>query len=85
MRSKRRKLVFLIKCLKAANSRIERAHLDEEAGKLIKESFNRRGYQKGSRSIKMILENEFNVTYNLKRIRKLMKKFLTESLIRINL
>ncbi|MEC0194585.1 hypothetical protein [Paenibacillus apiarius] len=54
--------------LKAADSRLERAHLDEEAGKLIKKAFNRRGYQKGSRSIKMILENELNVTYNLKRI-----------------
>lgn len=60
--------------LKAEDSRLERARLDAEAGELIKKAFHRRGFKKGSRSIKMILENEFGVTYNLKRIRRLMKK-----------
>ncbi|MEV5027309.1 IS3 family transposase [Paenibacillus sp. LPE1-1-1.1] len=38
-------------------------------------AFLRRGYKKCSRSIKMILENEFGIIYNLKKIRRLMKKF----------
>jgi putative transposase len=48
---------------------------DHAAGELVNKAFQRRGFKKGSRSIKMILENEFGVTYNLKRIRRLMKKF----------
>lgn len=31
--------------------------------------------KKGSRQIKMVLENEFNTTMNLKKIRRLMKKY----------
>ena len=59
----------------AADSRLERAHSDVEAGQIIEKAFQRRGYKKGSRSIKMILEHEFGVIYNLKKIRRLMKKF----------
>ncbi|MGE6664341.1 IS3 family transposase [Paenibacillus xylanexedens] len=59
----------------AADPRLERARLDNEAGQLIKKAFKRRGYKKGSRSIKMVLEHEFGVIYNLKKIRRLMKKF----------
>jgi putative transposase len=59
----------------AEELRLERAHSDAKAGELIKKAFQRRGYKKGSRSIKMILENEFGVIYNLKKIRRLMKKF----------
>ncbi|WP_289143106.1 IS3 family transposase, partial [uncultured Brevibacillus sp.] len=61
--------------LKASNARLQRLRADEEAGELIKRAFRRRGFKKGSRSIKMILENEFGKVYNLKRIRRLMKKF----------
>lgn len=60
--------------LQAADTRLERARMDAEAGEWIKKAFNRKGYKKGSRSIKMILKNEFGITYNLKRIRRLMKK-----------
>jgi putative transposase len=60
--------------LKAADNRLERARLDARAGELIKKAFHRKGFKKGSRSIKMTLENEFGVIYNLKRIRRLMKK-----------
>ncbi|MCY9695565.1 IS3 family transposase [Paenibacillus alginolyticus] len=59
----------------AADSRLERARSDAKAGELIKKAFQRRGYKKGSRSIKMALENEFGIIYNLKKIRRLMKKF----------
>ncbi len=39
-----------------ADTRKERAFLDAHAGELIKKAFHRKGYKKGSRSIKMILE-----------------------------
>lgn len=60
--------------LKASDARIKRLNADIKAGELIKKAFHRRGFKKGSRSIKMILENEFGVVYNLKRIRRLMKQ-----------
>lgn len=51
----------------------------ETADILVKENvlraFNFKGRKKGSRQIKMILENEFNIIYNLKRIRRIMKKY----------
>lgn len=61
--------------IQAVDSRLGRTQSDASAGMLIKKAFHRRGYKKGSRSIKMILENEFGVVYNLKKIRRLMKKF----------
>lgn len=61
--------------LQTADRRHVRAQADEKAGDLIKRAFNRRGFKKGSRSIKMILENDYDTVYNLKRIRRLMKKF----------
>jgi putative transposase len=60
--------------LNANDARIRRNASDTQAGELVKKAFNRRGFKKGSRSIKMILENEFGVIYNLKKIRRLMKK-----------
>lgn len=59
--------------LQAAEVRKEKARLDVEAGELIKRAFHRRGFKKGARSIKMILENEFGVVYNRKRIRRHMR------------
>lgn len=60
--------------LKAADAREERARADSVAGNLIKKAFCRRGFKKGARSIKMVLENEFGVIYNRKRIRRHMRK-----------
>jgi len=60
--------------LKAADARLQRAQRDAEAGELIKKAFCRRGFKKGSRSIKMVLENEFDVIYNRKRIRRHMRR-----------
>lgn len=57
------------------NARIEREQRDLKDRNLILKVFNRRGYKKGSRSIKMILENEFKIIYSLKRIRRIMKKY----------
>ncbi|ULO06031.1 IS3 family transposase [Paenibacillus sp. 19GGS1-52] len=61
--------------LGSADTRLERTRSDAKAGDYIKKAFHRRGYKKGSRSIKMVLENEFGILYNLKKIRRLMKKF----------
>ncbi len=41
---------------------------------LILKAFNRRGYKKGARSIKMILEREFETIFNLKKIGRIMRK-----------
>jgi putative transposase len=61
--------------IQAVDSRLKRAQSDDSAGMLIKKAFHRKGYKKGSRSIKMTLENDFGVIYNLKKIRRLMRKF----------
>ncbi len=34
-----------------------------------------RGYKKGSRSIKMLLEDKFGICYNRKRIMRIMRKY----------
>lgn len=61
--------------LQAAGTRLKQAQRDEDAFKWVKKAFHRRGFKKGSRSIKMTLHHEFGIVYNLKRIRRLMKKF----------
>ena len=61
--------------LKAFTSRVARERLDLEAKEIILKAFNRRGYKKGSRSIKMILENEYNLIFSRKKIQRIMKKY----------
>ncbi|UUZ90140.1 IS3 family transposase [Paenibacillus sp. P25] len=61
--------------LRSADKRLARKQADEKAGDLIKKAFHKRGFKKGSRSIKMTLEQEYHTVYNLKRIRRLMRKF----------
>lgn len=61
--------------LASKNIRMEREERDLENRDLLLKVFSRRGYKKGSRSIKMILENEFNIVYSLKRIRRIMNKY----------
>jgi transposase InsO family protein len=48
---------------------------DLEARNLILKAFNRRGYKKGARSIKMILEREYDTVFNLKKISRIMRKY----------
>ncbi|WP_271811342.1 IS3 family transposase [Clostridium beijerinckii] len=55
--------------------RIARETKELEAKNIVLKAFNRRGYKKGSRSIKMILENEFNIVYSLKKIQRIMRKY----------
>jgi putative transposase len=61
--------------LKAATSREAREKLDLEAKELILKAFNRRKYKKGSRSIKMILENDLKVIFSRKKIQRIMRKY----------
>lgn len=48
---------------------------DKEDRNLILKAMNYRGYKKGSRSIKMVLENDFNINFNRKKIQRIMRKF----------
>lgn len=51
----------------------------EEKDKALKENilkaFNFKNRKKGARQIKMVLEDQFGIKYNLKRIRRIMKKY----------
>jgi len=48
---------------------------DEIAKHNILKAFNFKKRKKGARQIRMVLENEFGIVYNLKRIRRIMKKY----------
>ncbi len=41
----------------------------------VLKAFNFKGRKKGARQIKMVLNDIFNIKYNLKRIRRIMKKY----------
>lgn len=60
---------------KARLNRQTRNQADEEVKEVILKAFNFRRRKKGARQIKMTLENQYQITYNLKRIRRIMKKF----------
>ena len=42
---------------------------------LILKAFNIHGFKKGSRSIKMTLQNEYGIIFNRKRIQRIMRKY----------
>ena len=48
---------------------------DLEARDNILLAFNYRGYNKGSRSIKMLLQGEFSIVYSRKKIQRIMRKY----------
>ena len=50
-------------------------HKDLKSKEIILKAFNYRGYKKGSRSIKMVLENKFNIIMNRKKIQRIMRKY----------
>lgn len=60
-----------------SNSKIRNIREDKDLNSksIILKAFNYRGYKKGSRSIKMILENKFNITMNRKKIQRIMRKY----------
>ena len=57
------------------NIRKQREKSDIEVKNIILKAFNKHGYKKGSRSIKMLLEQEENIIYSRKRIQRIMRKF----------
>lgn len=62
--------------LKHGERRLEREREDREAFKQIMEAYNYRGYTKGARSIYMrLIHKEPPVIINIKKIRRLMKKY----------
>ena len=61
--------------LEASSVRAAREKVDLEAKEIILKAFDRRGYKKGSRSIKMILENDFNLIFSRKKIQRIMRKY----------
>lgn len=61
--------------LKSKNNRKNREKQDEIIKNNVLKAFNYRGYKKGSRSIKMILKERFNIIYSRKRIQRIMRKF----------
>lgn len=61
--------------IKNEDKRVQREKHDIKLRGIILQAFNHRGYKKGSRSIKMVLEHEFNLTFNRKRIQRIMRKY----------
>ncbi|MCJ7687891.1 MAG: IS3 family transposase [Clostridiaceae bacterium] len=61
--------------LKSESTRIIREQRDLELKEIVLKAFEYRGYKKGSRSIKMVLEQEFNLIINRKCIQRIMRKY----------
>jgi transposase InsO family protein len=61
--------------LKSCNIRKCKEDRDLKLKNIILKAFNHRGYKKGSRSIKMVLEHEFNCIINRKCIQRIMRKY----------
>ena len=60
---------------KSAKKRVAQHQADEVIKEIILKAYLFRGRKKGARQIKMTLQNQYGITYNLKRIRRIMKKF----------
>lgn len=61
--------------LSMTSSRMEREQLDLNVRDIILRAYKKRGYDKGSRSIKMVLEQEEDIIYSRKRIQRIMRKY----------
>lgn len=61
--------------LKSQQQRKKREERDEEVKEIILKAFRFKRRKKGARQIKMTLTGQFNVVYNLKRIRRIMNKY----------
>ncbi|WP_251672119.1 MULTISPECIES: IS3 family transposase [unclassified Sporosarcina] len=60
---------------KSKQRRVTQEQADEAVKEIILRAYHFRGRKKGARQIKMTLQNQYGITYNLKRIRRIMKKF----------
>jgi putative transposase len=61
--------------LKSQEQRKQKDKKDEMVKDMIVKAFHFKGRKKGARQIKMTLAGQFSVVYNLKRIRRIMKKY----------
>ncbi|AAO34789.1 transposase (plasmid) [Clostridium tetani] len=61
--------------IKSHTNRISREERDLESYNNILIAYNFKKRKKGARQIKMTLENQFHINYNLKRIRRIMHKY----------
>lgn len=68
--------------LKNASLRHERDMKDAEDFKWILKAYNYKRYKKGSRSIHMTLKDVYKITFNRKKIQRLMRKFKLKCPIR---
>ncbi|MGL5716004.1 MAG: IS3 family transposase [Paraclostridium sp.] len=57
------------------DTRNTREEQDLKAKELILKAYEFRGYNKGSRAIKMTLKNNFNTIYSRKKIQRIMRKY----------
>lgn len=60
---------------KSQKLRNEKETKDEKVKEIILRAFHYKRRKKGARQIKMTLAGQFSVVYNLKRIRRIMKKY----------
>lgn len=67
---------------KSEQKRTAKEESDEAVKEIVLKAYHFRGRKKGARQIKMTLENQYQITYNLKRIRRIMKKYGIICLIR---
>ena len=70
-----KKCLFIYFTVKSHEQRQRNDEKDEIVKEMILKAFNFKGRKKGARQIKMTLAGQFNVVYNLKRIRRIMKKY----------
>lgn len=61
--------------IKSSDIREAREQGDLRVKNIILKAFKCRRYKKGSRSIKMMFENELNIKYSRKRIQRIMRKY----------
>jgi transposase InsO family protein len=61
--------------LEQTDSKLVRELKDEEDFELMMQAYRFKGFNKGAKQLKMTLENQFDTVMNLKKIRRLMKKF----------
>ncbi|MBA8982542.1 hypothetical protein FHU24_002087 [Clostridium saccharobutylicum] len=61
--------------LNSSNKHNSKDEKDLELKHIIFKAYNHRGYKKGSLSIKMVLEHEFNRVINRKCIQRIMRKY----------
>ena len=61
--------------LKNEEKRQMRDNQDQKDYELILKAYNYRKRKKGARQIKLLLKNKFGINFNLKKIRRLMKKY----------